>query len=49
MFLEFFAGKGNTWRLLGAHDVSSLGIDIEYYSTTSESNPFDILSTSGLA
>ena len=50
VFLEFFAGTGNTWRCMRADSVSAVGIDINYWDSSNGSeNAFDILTCQGLA
>ena len=50
-YCEFFAGTANAYRSIAASGVPSCAIDITYLEgmTGVGSNPFDILTNSGLA
>ena len=50
-FIEFFAGQGNVWKAVRCDSYASVGVDINYFTEQNNegsSNPFDILSNSGL-
>ena len=49
-FIEFFSGKANVYRHINAGGYPSYCVDITYLQNLeTETNPFDILSTSGLS
>ncbi|CAE7781157.1 unnamed protein product [Symbiodinium sp. CCMP2592] len=50
-YCEFFAGKANVFRSVSNSGYPSCAVDISYFDGISgtQSNPFDILSASGLA
>lgn len=50
-YCEFFAGKANAFRSVSNTGYPSCAVDISYFDGISgtTSNPFDILSASGLA
>ena len=50
VFLEFFAGQGNTWKAMRADSMTAVGVDITYWEKCDDhQNPFDILSSAGFA
>ena len=50
-YVEFFAGDANAYRAIASSGYPSCAIDIRYLEGVKDigSNPFDILSCSGLA